>query len=169
MCLTIDKKRHHQRETGEFTKNRPKEFVADRPLIIMKRVRFRRIDAVRKQYRSPYYDTLIRLKQLYKCTMNVRFSEYNSEVYRSVVERGFHGFLMSATVSDWYNRPTLLKSNITTIYGVIPVGAKYYIGCNKEVVSNEVMYFETLQDIANHYNVEKLADPHFGGYTDSTE
>lgn len=161
MCLTIDQNRHNKRDFKATIKGRAKEFVADRPLVIKKRVRYKHITAGRKQYRSPYFDTTIRMQKPYECIMSV----YDNG-HRATVERGFHGYLMSATAIDWQMRPTLTRIDICTIYGVIPTGAKYFIGRGGEVVSSAVMYFESLQDIKDYYDVERLADPHRGGYTD---
>lgn len=158
MCLYVDEQRHNKNVIGYR-----RSFVADRPLVIKKRVRTNVTNGGVIVYLSPYYrSNVIQFGVSLKTTLGVRKSVYGSR--RMVVEQGFHGFLYSADASTWKNRGTIDTPDSVTIYGVIPVGAKYYVGLDDEVVTDQIMYFKSVAAINKHYKVSKLAPSHRGGY-----
>jgi len=159
MCLTINIALHTRinRSDPDWFRD---PFVADRPLIIKKRVELR--DG---KYYSPYQGSLIKFAKILTATFS------RSSYTNNGIEQGFHGFKFDATSADWEGRYGISDRfimhyafTIETIYGVIPAGTKYYIGHNNEVVTESVIYFKTLEDLQKYYGVDTIGTPHKGGY-----
>lgn len=165
MCLSIDRFRHVERRKHKDGATRAVSFKADRPLIIKKRVRCTFIRAKGEtvsdaKYTSPYWNTPIEFGKVLKTKMGYIKGYYNGER----IERGFHGFLYSAQPCNWVHRSMLRAHDIVTIYGVIPQGARYYIGIDKEVVSESIIYFKSLHELRAYYGVNTIGEPHKGGH-----
>lgn len=163
MCLYINKYRHYK---GTKVLGRAREiphpFIADRPLVIQKRVKLVYFGPDYTLYESPYRKTKIELGVQLETDLDVKVCDYSTSV---TVERGFHGYLFDANAAiAWGDRPTLMTNNVKTIYGVIPPGAEYYIGADSEIVSNKVIYFKSINDILTHYGVSELSKPVKGDY-----
>lgn len=132
MCLYINTNLH-QKKSGYYSAK-----VADRPLVVKKIVH--NIDG---QYLSPYQDVSISTNIIYE------EPKFRSKVTNKVVEYGHHSFHTEITTPILKNmaRFRLLTKNCKTIYGVIPVGAKYFIGDRHDIVSNKITYYNTLEEI----------------------
>ena len=140
MCLYINGSRHQRDCFYPANKCKYKPLIADRPLLVKKRVRLND----NGEYKSPYQHTKIKFRVALSTELDTSASS---------VDAGFHCYLYSAGSSDWSERPTLCGRSIVTIYGVIPLGAEYYIGDNKEVVTDQIMYFECQKAVADYYGI----------------
>lgn len=140
MCLYINGSRHNRLYSYSFGECKYKSLIADRPLLVKKRVK--RDDS--GIYKSPYQQTKIKFRVALSTELE---KSWNS------VDAGFHCYLYSAEHKNWSQRPTLCGSSIVTIFGVIPKGAEYYIGADKEVVTDQIMYFKSLNDVAVYYGI----------------
>ena len=138
MCLYIAGYRHKP-DPNRISSYLP--LVADRPLLVKKRVRR---GSVPGTYFAPYRGDRIEFGVPLETTLDRHYT---------MVEKGFHCYLYSATRSDWEVRSSLDSYDVTTIFCVIPVGAEYYIGTDREVVTNKIMYFETHKDVADYYGI----------------
>lgn len=156
MCLRVDDIRHPLKEIKKGVRT-AKPFVADRPLIVKKRVK------TRFGYYSPYMNTPIIFGIPQSTALSITVGGYSG---KTVVDQGFHAFCYNANYRSWQYRPSLKGPGVGTIYGVIPVGAKYYIGTNDEVVCDKITYYKSLAAIRKAFGVAELAEPHSGSYAD---
>lgn len=142
MCLYIDKKRHTKSGFKYVPHTAPKNLVVRK---CAKKYGFR--------YESPYQNTEILFGKLFKTTMGVS---------GALVERGFHSFTSNIQSKNDIrrSRTTLHSPDVEIIYGVIPAGAKFYMGLDNEVVSDQIIYFKTEADLLKHYKSDKLAKPY---------
>lgn len=141
MCLYIAAFRH-KRDPNRIGSYLP--LVADRPLLVKKRVRR---GSVPGTYFAPYRGDRIEFGVPLETKLDRHYS---------VVENGFHCYLYNATRSDWEVRNTLDNYDVSTIFCVIPEGAEYYIGTDREVVTNKIMYFEHHKDVADYYGISLM-------------
>lgn len=160
MCLVVSNKRHTK--TNFSGKALP--FIADRPLIVLKRARkisssWRDGYPTVAKYESPYQHTPIALEAEYTTTLDAR-KGYS----KTSVERGFHCYLFDSTAQAWDDRPTLSRNDMVSLLGVIPPGATYYIGTDREVVTDKIMYFENMEKLKAYYGIEDIAAPYKGQY-----
>ena len=144
MCLYINTN-HHQKKSGYYSAK-----VADRPLVVKKIVH--NIDG---QYFSPYQEVSISTNIIYE------EPKFHSKVTSCLVEYGHHSFRTKITPPILKNmgRYSLTTENCKTIYGVIPVGAEYFIGDRHDIVSNKITYYNTLEEIRQAYGCKELASP----------
>lgn len=166
MCLDVLALRHNKVRTEthpySFHKINIREpFIATQPLVVKKRVDSTRGSSGKEFLRSPYQGTAIILGQLLTTTMTANGSRYSNN---TTIEQGFHAYLYSADRKDWRYRNRLNRKGVVTIYGVIPAGAKYYIGSNKEVVAESIIYYRNLPSLRKAFNIKKFGEPVRGDY-----
>jgi hypothetical protein len=157
MCLLVSHKRHKDYDW----RGKVIPFVADRPLIVIKRARKVKYcwvdgETTKVKYESPYQHTPIAMEVEYTTTLDARKGNFAA----TSVERGFHCYLFNAKPIAWDSRPTLSRLDMETILGVIPVGALYYIGTESEVVTNKIMYFENMDKLKAYYGIKEIAEPY---------
>lgn len=168
MCLFVNGDRHYKNTKSGVIAGRyswepdrvlqtPNAFVAKQPLIVKKRVRRNQNDP--NSFHSPYQYTPIRFGVTLTANMYAKPGQFSSKV-----EEGHHAFLYSATTLSWRDRPSLTASGVVTIYGVIPAGARYYIGTSDEVVTDKIIYFRDLKSLRDHYGMTKVGKPVRGDY-----
>lgn len=167
MCLDVLALRHHKVHTEvnqfypAYNINTRKPFIATQPLIVKKRVDSTRNSMGTEFLSSPYQGAKIVLGQLLTTKMTANGSRYSNN---TTVEQGFHAYLYNADRKDWKCRLRLNRKGMVTIYGVIPAGAKYYIGSNKEVVTESITYYRNLPSLRKAFNVKKFGEPVRGDY-----
>lgn len=150
MCLFIDTLYHTTRGHNYVP------LVADRPLLVRKAV-----DTVNGKYYSPFMGTPVPIGVVKKTQLRTFEGFSYGGGMKNRVEHGFHTFLYSVDNRFIWNRLFMSKTPKLLI-GVIPVGAKYFRGKGNEVVSNQIIYFESEEAVLNYFGVTKLSAP----YTD---
>lgn len=148
MCLVVDFRYHSDRK--------PK--VADRPFIVKKRLRK---DRLADKYITPYQYTEVIFGMLYD---NFRdFEEEIDRVIRGVdrtIDYGHHSFRYGTTIQDFIDRRyTIADRNTVWVYGVIPAGTRFYVGLYDDLVSEQIVYYQTLNDIKKAYGCKNLGKP----------
>lgn len=166
MCLDVLADRHNRvrTETNPYSfhkVNIREPFIATQPLVVKKRVDSMRTSTGKELLSSPYQGTMIVLGQLLTTTMTANGSRYSNN---TTIEQGFHAYLYSADRKAWRYRNRLNRKGVVTIYGVIPAGAKYYIGKDKEVVTESITYYRNLSSLRKAFNIKKFGEPVCGGY-----
>jgi len=166
MCLYVNTDRHYKATTEvikakrsweyDHTIRTPIEFVATQPLIVKKRVR--RNHQNPNSFHSPYQYTPIKFGV--KLTTDMQAGGIGG----NRVEHGFHAYTYDATALSWSGRPTLMGRDVVTIYGVIPAGARYYMGTDEEIVTDTIIYFRDLKSLRDHYGMKKVGKPVRGDY-----
>jgi hypothetical protein len=131
MCLSIDVKYHSKK----------KPHVAKQPILVWKWLK-----VLNNNYgRSPYMYTLWRFGTEY--TAKFSYDNYDN------VEAGLHAFFTKDAHRIRWNDYAILYP------AVIPVGAKYWIGTDGEIVSTALTVYRTEQDCLKAFNATEFAKP----------
>ena len=148
MCLYIDFDYHSDRK--------PK--VADRPFVVKKRLR--KMDS--GKYLTPYQGGMVEFGVLYE-----DYNDFEKEIDDVIdnnnfntVDYGHHSFRYNTIILDFIDRRyTIADRDTVWVYGVIPQGARFYIGLHQDLVSDSIVYYKTLDDLKEAYGCTKLAKP----------
>ena len=136
MCLTVNRNIHPGR----------KRRVATRPLVVFKDLAWRH-----DGWKSPFYgynkngtwsEGVLKKETLTKGGPLLS----NNSPYISI---GLHSALPDRR----------RKLNCPRLWAVIPKGAKFFVGKNKDIVSNKLIVFKTKEQMLSYLGVRSLADP----------
>ena len=119
------------------------------------------LDECRGNYCTPYQYFPVYFEEG-KCVLKVKHFTYRNVINSNYivneirVEGGIHSFYKEwaalRVVNDFHE-----KDGTDKHYAIIPKGANYYIGVEGDVVSTELIVFETKKDYNNYVkNIEKI-------------
>lgn len=147
MCLTIDTLIHetdiYVKDKNRQTLCKPQSFIADRPLLVWKRLRYNG-----KTYNAPYRGTVYKMGVQYSARLGV--SDTGFFVYE-----GLHAFVLESTANRSI-KCALFRSN-KICPAVIPKGASVYFGEDGDVVSTRLTVYANMQLLLRAYGVKTLA------------
>ena len=132
MCLHIDSEYHPKYGFGH-------PFVADRPLVVWKRL----MDVTSTDGYSPYQGT----RWVFGKERSARFTFADR---RRLVEAGLHAFFSE-------NAPRVFNNKLYPC--VIPIGAQFFIGEGGEVVANRMIVYFTEAKMLSAFRVKKMGNP----------
>ena len=81
---------------------------------------------------------------------------YTSEIRKvdSYIEEGLH-----ACITEEQAAMHMFEPHSVMVFGVIPVGAQFYLGHDDEIVSNQMILFKTTAALKKYFGVQKLGTP----------
>ena len=102
------------------------------------------LDECGGNYSTPFYYFPVYFEDG-KCVLKVKHFTYNNDEKVIIVEEGIHSYYNKSSAqkieSVFYN-----TYGTNRHYAIIPKGVKYYIGNDGDVVSTELIIFETEED-----------------------
>lgn len=134
MCLEIDSRYH-----PNYGK-RGQAFIAEQPILVYKRL----INPTQTGGTSPYRKTPWK----FGVEKRVRNFTYPWYSHRKLVEAGLHAFF-TKDASRCYDHDDVFPA-------VIPVGARFFIGTDGEIVSTALTVYRTEKEMLAAFGVDKL-------------
>lgn len=127
MCLTVKKYKKESNAKRALKTLRPK--VADYDILVFK--------SLRPNGRSPYqnYPYICGKKVKSRLNIKVKWGEI-------IVEEGLHAYRLKKD-ANYYS-----FSNDQVFPAIIPKGSKYFIGQDKDIVSNQLIVYEDLKTLS---------------------
>lgn len=129
MCLDIDTNLNRTPKIATF------------PIVV-----YKALDRYKNRYESPY--------QAFKYDFGVLYTRKMRKVDSRYIEHGLH-----ACITKEQAAMHMFETHSVMVFGVIPVGAQFYLGHDDEIVSNQMILFKTTAALKKYFGVQKLGTP----------